>query len=60
MRHNELINILQRKKDQLFKYVSYRLPNTADAEDALQDLDIAMVMKVRDIWMDNPIPYAVE
>lgn len=57
MRHDELINILEREKERLFQYACYRLPNTADAEDALQDLYIAMVRKVREIGMDDPKPY---
>ena len=57
MRHDELINILQREKERLFQYACYRLPNTADAEDALQDLYLAMMRKEREIGMKDPKPY---
>ncbi len=57
MRHDQLIKILEREKERLFQYACYRLPNTADAEDALQDLYIAMAGKVREIEMKDPKPY---
>ena len=57
MKANKLINILQREKDRLFQYASYRLPNTADAEDALQDLYLAMMKKEREIGISDPKPY---
>lgn len=57
MNHKQLTDILRQEKDKLFQYASYRLPTTADAEDALQDLYIAMTAKQREISLDNPKPY---
>ena len=31
MSHEELLEYLQREKDRLFQYASYRLPETCDA-----------------------------
>lgn len=57
MNHKQLTDILRQEKDKLFQYACYRLPTTADAEDALQDLYIAMTAKQREISLDNPKPY---
>ncbi len=57
MSHEELLEYLQREKDRLFQYASYRLPETCDAEDALQDLYIALTTKIGQINHADPKPY---
>lgn len=57
MNYEKLIYILQKEKDKLFQYASYRLSNTMDAEDALQDLYIAITSKIRTLTLSDPRPY---
>lgn len=57
MNQKTLLEYLQQEKDRLFQYASYRLPDTSDAEDALQDLYISMTAKARKINNDDPRPY---
>lgn len=57
MNNDQIVNTLQKEKDRLFQYASYRLPSAQDAEDALQDLYIAMTSPKREILSENPKPY---
>jgi len=57
MDKNRILSSLQQERDKLFCYACYRLRSLEEAEDALQDLYLALVSKLPTLKISNMMAY---
>lgn len=57
MDKNRILSSLQKERDKLFCYACYRLRSSEEAEDALQDLYLALVSRSPTLKVSNVVAY---